>query len=271
MKETVKSFLRSLGVDVRRPVASGSGRFEGIVQLVPPQGLASRGRALLSYVQEPFLRGDGPISNAHTNHWESLQIAQTLLDRGFSLDVISYHNRKFSPVDDYRIFIGSRTNFERLALQLPAGCLKVVHLDTAHWLFNNQAASRRLLDLQQRRGCTLNNIKMIEPNWAIEHADIGTVLGNDFTMDTYRYAGKPLFRIPISVPETYDWAMDKDIEAARHRYLWFGSNGFVHKGLDLVLDAFAGMPDKQLVVCGRWSSPRPTACWPGWRCRKPER
>ncbi|HUF73004.1 MAG TPA: glycosyltransferase [Gammaproteobacteria bacterium] len=220
------------------------------MQLEPPQGRTSRGRALLAYVLEPFLRGNSPISNAHTHDWESLQIAQTLLERGFSVDVISYLNRTFNPADDYRIFIGARTNFERIAPRVPAECIKIVHLDTAHWLFNNQAAYRRLLDLQKRRGVTLDNIKTVEANWAIEHADMGTVLGNDFTIDTYRYAGKPLFRIPISTPETYDWAADKDIEAARHRYLWFGSSGFVHKGLDLVLEAFAGMPDKRLVVCG---------------------
>ena len=32
--------------------------------------------------------------------------------------------------------------------------------------------------------------------------------------------------------------------------MWFGSLGFVHKGLDLVLEAFRDLPDLQLTVCG---------------------
>ena len=36
----------------------------------------------------------------------------------------------------------------------------------------------------------------------------------------------------------------------RNRYLWFGSAGLVHKGLDVVLEAFAAMPDFHLTVCG---------------------
>jgi glycosyltransferase involved in cell wall biosynthesis len=32
--------------------------------------------------------------------------------------------------------------------------------------------------------------------------------------------------------------------------MWLGSGGLVHKGLDLVLEAFAGMPDFHLTVCG---------------------
>jgi len=47
----------------------------------------------------------------------------------------------------------------------------------------------------------------------------------------------------------FDWE-DRDIDAIRKNYLWFGSAGFVHKGLDLVLELFAGMPDYQLYVCG---------------------
>jgi glycosyltransferase involved in cell wall biosynthesis len=32
--------------------------------------------------------------------------------------------------------------------------------------------------------------------------------------------------------------------------LWFGSDGLVHKGLDLTLEAFAEMPEYRLLVCG---------------------
>lgn len=249
MRDLVKGALKALGVEVRRPGRPRPAVNEQVVRLQPDEG-NTRGHALLSYVLDPFLSPDATISNAHTHYWESWQIAQCLLERGFTVDVISYLNRTFEPAVDYRLFFAARTNLARIAGLLPDDCVKVAHLDCAHWLFNNHAAYGRLLDLQRRRGLTLNNIKMVEPNWGIEAADLATVLGNEFTMDTYRYAGKPLFRIPISVPETYAWAADKDIESARHRYLWFGSSGFVHKGLDLVLEAFAAMPDKQLVVCG---------------------
>lgn len=249
MRGAIKAGLGRLGIDVRRATKRAPRANERVIRLTP-RGVPSRGRALLSYVIDPFLDPDQPISNSHTHHWESWQIAQCLRERGFTVDVISFLNRSFVPVEEYELFVAARTNFERLARLLNDDCVKVAHLDTAHWLFNNQAAYCRLLALQQRRGQTLNNIKMVEANWAIEHADLATVLGNEFTMETYRYAGKPLFRIPISAPETYDWGASRDIGAARHRYMWFGSAGFVHKGLDLVLEAFAGMPDKELVVCG---------------------
>jgi len=90
----------------------------------------------------------------------------------------------------------------------------------------------------------------VEPNRAIEAADYGALLGGEFLVRTYAYAGKPLFCLPIPTVQTYPFDERKDFEACRRRFLWFGSRGFVHKGLDLVLEAFAGMPDYELVVCG---------------------
>ena len=92
--------------------------------------------------------------------------------------------------------------------------------------------------------------RSLQPNMAIEHADYATVLGNEFTISTYQYGNKPLYRVPISAPVQYPWPENKDFDASRRHFLWFGSGGFVHKGLDLVLEAFAEMPDYQLTVCG---------------------
>ena len=208
-----------------------------------------RGRVLLSYVIDPFLDPEH-ISNAHTHFWESYAIGQSFLVRGYDLDVIHFENHHFEPAHRYEYFVSARTNFDSIAPKLNDDCVKVVHLDTAHWLYNNAAAYDRLRDLWRRRGIALVNAKSVGPNWALEHADLGTVLGNSFTISTYKYANKPLFRIPISAPQCYPWVENKDIAASKDCFLWFGSSGFVHKGLDLVLEAFASLPDKQLIVCG---------------------
>jgi glycosyltransferase involved in cell wall biosynthesis len=90
----------------------------------------------------------------------------------------------------------------------------------------------------------------LQPNFAIENADCATVLGNDFTIGTYRYANKTMHRVPISAPMLYDWPAEKNFEQSRKHFLWLGSTGFVHKGLDLLLEAFAATPEYHLTVCG---------------------
>ena len=209
------------------------------------------GSVLLCYSNQAFfLKRGEPFPKDHTNRWESWQIARTFLDLGYCVDVIDENNDRFVPTRNYSFFVGNRTNFERIASLLNKDTIKILHIDTAHWLFHNMAECRRLEALRQRRGIILLPQRNMRPNMAIEHADYGTVLGNDFTINTYKYANKPLLRIPISTPALYPWQHDKDFDGSRNSFLWFGSHGFIHKGLDLVLEAFAQMPDYNLTVCG---------------------
>jgi len=248
MKAIIRRATRQVGFDITRyrPEVWEA----GFASVKSPRG--SRGDVLLSYVIEPFLLKRGElVSRAHTNNWESLQMAKTFLDLGYHVDTIGSYNVDFAPKKDYRVFISDRNNLERIAKLLPEACLKIAHLDTAHWLFNNEASYARCLGLQSRKGVTIpNSMRLQAPNLAIEYADYAMTLGNEFTMGTYRYANKPIIRIPISTCVLNQWSEDKDYEACRKNFLWFGSSGMVHRGVDLLLEAFAEMPEYHLTLCG---------------------
>lgn len=246
MQRVIKNAAHMLGLDIRRFIPA---YLPGMVSL-QPDGPA-QGRVLLAYILDPFLRKpDSPISAAHTNHGESLIITDVFRGLGFHVDVIDYRNSEFKPETKYDFFVSARTNLERIANLMNPACVTIAHLDTAHYLFNNAAAYARALALKQRRGAVCHSIRIVEPNRAIERADYGALLGGDFLEETYAYAAKPLFRLPIPAMTTYPSPDAKDFAACRRRFLWFGSKGVVHKGLDLVLEAFAGMPEAELLVCG---------------------
>ena len=245
------NFVNRITDSVNLVTSKIQGRIERrrIISLKPPQNPI--GNVLISYILTPFLLKPGenvPIS--HTHYWECLQIAKTFLDMGYCVDVVRFDNDVFIPQKKYAFFIETRWNLQRSAPHLDRDCIKIFHADSAHLIFHNAAEANRLLQLQQRKGITLTPRRFEPPNQAIEHADCAVVLGNEFTMGTYKYANKPLYRVPISTPVMYPWFEDKDFEACRRRFLWFGSGGLVHKGLDLLLDAFAQMPDYHLTICG---------------------
>jgi glycosyltransferase involved in cell wall biosynthesis len=220
-----------------------------VVSLEPNQ--PSRGSVLLCWANKGFLVKPGqPMPNGHTSYWESVEIANAFLDLGYDVDVIHENNSRFVPAKPYSFFIGNRTNFDRIVASLGEDCLKILHIDAAHWLFNNTAEHLRLQALQRRRGVALSAQRFMRPNRAIEHADCATVLGNEFTISTYQFADKLLHRLPISAPAVYPWPEGKDFDRSCTRFLWIGSGGMVHKGLDLVLEAFADLPDCHLTVCG---------------------
>ena len=210
-----------------------------------------QGHALVAHLVDGVMAGlETPLIRTHNHYGEARLIAECLLDRGYAVDFISYRNRWFTPKKRYDLFIGARTYFDRLADRLNSDCLKIVHLDTAHWLSNNHAALVRLQDVRRRRGVALTSYTPIEDNRGIETADYATLLGNELTYETYAFSQKSVFQIPNPATVIYPWDPDKDFDACRRRFLWLGSTGFVQKGLDLVLEAFARMPEMHLTVCG---------------------
>ena len=209
------------------------------------------GRALFSYILDPLLLSAGAsIPHSHTHFWESRRIFETLLELGFAVDAIHWTNSAFVPRASYDLVIDVRLQLERLAPLLPDRALAILHAETAHWRFYNAAQERRRRELAERRGFSLSPYKALEPNRAIESADAATILGNAATRATYAFAGKPLHPVPISQPFLYPFPEGKDYAEARRRFFWFGSGGLLHKGLDRVLELFAGLPDLELTVLG---------------------
>ncbi len=237
----LKRGLRSLRIAGRKWLGRGA------IRLRSP-GKPS-GWALLSYLIDPFVSRVNR-SGWHSNWWECRQIAQTFLDLGMGVDVVDWHDESFVPSKDYRILVDIGTNMPRLAPLMKSGCVKLMHATAKHWQFQNAAELKRLNDVAQRRGVALVPRRMAPAGCGLELCDLCTVLGDEATLATFRYANKPLFPIPLSPAAEFPWDETKDFARARRRFLWLGSGGLVLKGLDLVLEAFVGMPDVELVVCG---------------------
>lgn len=251
MKSAASKLAKYVGSRIR---PSAVGQYTDCVSLKTEQ--THQGNVLLAYIVEAFLTTtDKSPPRFHTHHSESRLIAQVFLDRGYDVDVIDYRNRSFRPKKDYTYFVSARTNFVKLAQRLNRDCIKIAHLDTAHFLFNNCMAYQRALALQRRKGVTSTSFRVIEHNYAVEHADYLTMLGNEFTESTYRFANKPIFRLPVPVPNTFSLQADRNFANCSNRFLWLGSEGLVHKGLDLLLEVFSELPECQLTICGPLDSP----------------
>ncbi|OGW54059.1 MAG: hypothetical protein A2Y81_13155 [Nitrospirae bacterium RBG_13_43_8] len=213
-----------------------------------------KGSVLLSYLVDPFLVAENDLLfNKHTNYWECLQIAKTFLNMGYRVDVISgpsFPGDQFIPKRDYSFFIDMYKNMDRIANVINKDCIKIYHITRAHWMFHNAAEYKRCLDIQQRKKVTIKPRRQVQPNWGIDLADYGITIGNEFTISTYKYAKKPIFRVPISTCAQFPWNGNKKYVACKRNFLWLGGEGLAHKGLDLVLDAFKETPEFNLFVCG---------------------
>ena len=240
---TLKSCLR----DAKKKLKAKN--LDDAVIRLEPEG-SPRGKVLFSYIINGFLlQPEDRIPNSHTNIWQSVKMAETFVELGYIVDVISWKNHNFTPQGEYSAFVDVRRNMERLSSLLNQDCVKIAHLDTSHIIFHNAAEARRLLELQQRRGITLRPHRYEIPNYLIEHTDYATTCGNDAVIKTFAYAGKQIFKIPSPCASTYEWRETKPWGKVCKNFLWFSSSGLVHKGLDLVLEAFINLPDYHLIIC----------------------
>lgn len=214
-----------------------------------------RGRVLISYILNALYWEECATPHVspvyyHANAARTRAMVSTFAGLGYEVDLVSERNTLFRPARRYDILAATRFDMERLSGLVPSSCLKIVHLETADIYFHGIAELRRLQALQQRRGLALQPARLELPHRALECSDFATLTGNAFTRATYRNSRVPIYLTPAAPRVRFSPPDEKDFNACRKRFLWIGSEGFVHKGLDLVLEAFAGMPDLELSVCG---------------------
>jgi glycosyltransferase involved in cell wall biosynthesis len=238
-----KAAVSKVGLEIHQKPASP----RSLVTL--PPGRSVVGRVLLSASLKAF-EADWGVAHPHEGYWTDQQMARCFLERDYAVDIIDYRDASFVPSRHYEFFVDCYQNLERIAPWLSSDCLRIFHIETAHWSFQNWAEYNRQRALIDRRAICLPLKRQMRPHWAIEAAHCAVGHGNGITCGTYNYALKPIYRVPISAALSCRYPDDKDWDACRKRYVWFGNHGFLLKGLDLVLEAFERMPDYHLTVCG---------------------
>jgi glycosyltransferase involved in cell wall biosynthesis len=176
-------------------------------------------------------------------------MAKVWNEAGYDVEVTDAGDLSYTPPEKAFALIDIHSNLGRWKSH-PARW-KILHATGAHWLTQNRSELERLEGLRDRRGVSLLPRRLAQPSDAAESADMICYLGNEFTADSFRFARKPMRRIPISSAYEFPFPEQKDWEAVRGRFLWLGSFGMVHKGLDLVLEAFSANPHIHLTICGR--------------------
>lgn len=247
----MKELFENLGPLGRKLVGFVVAKKPNKPMVLRPAG-KERGCVAISYITWPFREGwQSPKARGHTNPFEVVTMAETWQREGFRVEVSNYDESAYRPTHDCIVAIDLHRNLERWAHESSGSFIKVLHATGAHWKTHNQAELQRLERLRERRGVKLAPRRQVQPSGAAEIADEITLLGNAFTMGTYASAGKPATRVRISSAYEFPWPQDRNFESSKRRFLWQGSFGMVHKGLDLLLEAFATLPELELTICGR--------------------
>lgn len=236
--------------------------FHRPVTFVPgtlPDGQPPAGRALLYYKTDSLVRPSLAEQYRHTNDWEVLEIVRVLTSLGLQTDVLdrNFDPAKFLPDDVYDLFIGlgagnSGKHFSLLAKRLTRAT-KVFFAAGPYPPLSNRLIHERYAYFEERHpGTKLKLRRMIDKvdiNAALANTDAIFAVGNSFSVGSYQPYGKPIHVIYPSSSPTLGLSTDALDSRSPRSFVYFGGNGHVVKGLDLLIEVFSGLPDLHLDVC----------------------
>ncbi len=209
-------------------------------------------KVLISYLVDPFIV---EVKPSHSNFSETLKIAEVFHAKGYQVDIVKYNGCLLTTSflhSHYDVVFGLEPNFLE-AVRKVKPKISIYYATGAHYKFQNAAEQQRLQLLYGRRGKLLSPRRFVKPHESSSLADAVICIGNGWTKSTYEGYCQKIEGIRISAYSFFPLTAierRKNWKEARTRFLWFGSSGAVHKGLDILLDIFKKHKELELYVCG---------------------
>lgn len=210
---------------------------------------------LISYITKPFREG---IDIIHTNSAEVLEIAEVFRSLGFNVDIADYDYEGYIDYKRYKTIFGfgeplvNSFNFNSIQ-----STIRIYYGTGMHISIQNQNSTKRIETVKNKKGVWIpESGRIVEKAWTQQttNVDAMIVLGNDEVKKSYqKYFNKDIYLLQPSFYHLLDYKTiiaKKNFSEAKTNYLWFGSSGLIHKGLDLLLEVFKELPDLHLHICG---------------------
>ena len=209
-------------------------------------------KVLISYITHPFRKQ----SFSHTNYYEAIALAKSMDDLGYIVDIIEYTTNKVKNINDYDVILGFGDIFQ-FYFENSTKDIKTIYYGTGmHVCHQNTATLKRLKDVYHKKGrWVTESVRYVSKTWSYQTTLVDGIiaLGNEECASTYRkhYSGS-VYSIPVPCYTTQNAIeiFNKRETDANKNYLWFGSLGLIHKGLDLLLDYFFKNSHVNLHICG---------------------
>ncbi|MEK7751619.1 MAG: hypothetical protein AAB654_06850 [Acidobacteriota bacterium] len=200
------------------------------------------GRALLSYMVSPLLPPPRWRDKVlFSNRGLAQEIPRALNELGYELDILHYENTAWTPKRHYDLFVGHAAyNFCRIAEALGESAVRIYFSTGIYWREWNRREAERFYELAVRSGYFLPADRAIAQSEeeANSRADGIIFLGNREVAHTYARFTNAIGLNNAAYPVLWDGVVKQEYGPGRSHFLFFSGRGNVHKGLDLLLEAF---------------------------------
>lgn len=217
-------------------------------------------RALVYFKTDPLFSRRLRDAYVHTNNAEIMEMIDVLNGLGFSVDLVD-RDADWSQIEslmstNYDLYLGNAAGNSapfhvRLNSEIRA-THRILFAAGPEPTVSNQLVSERHKDFEARtraRCVVRRMVKGADLDLRFKNIDAIFYVGNEFSRETYRNHGLPMHRIFPSTSPKVTFELSAIEEKRSNRFLYFGGNGLICKGLDLVLEAFDQLEGVELDIC----------------------
>ncbi|MDD3138154.1 MAG: glycosyltransferase [Lachnospiraceae bacterium] len=213
-------------------------------------------RILISYIYDNFNISLKNIK--HTNILEAAVINKCFIDFGYSVDIMHCQDTEHLKIlknKKYDVIFGFGEPF-RMACSFNENAKKIVYLTESEptCSLRNELARIDYYRERHNKKIPLSRSGKYYKEDDITLADYAICLGNDFTKQGYEVAYKGIKIKSLQPTGMFNNYFNIQYTVPQRNFLWFGSVGAVHKGLDILLDVFKNKPNFKLYIAGLDSS-----------------
>ena len=184
--------------------------------------------------------------NEHTMYWESAEMVKQLNQAGYIVDYYDSFSSFSIDWEKYDLVIDEQDSVPLQSNEYEF--IKIYYSTGNHWLFHNKAELDRIWAFHERHGIYESPKRQIPALFTDQTSDFITYFGADF--QTQYFDSRPEKQL-LNISAVYEPDfVRKNYNEARNKFIWLGSQGLLLKGLDLAVESFMKMPDKQLYICG---------------------
>lgn len=209
----------------------------------------------LVYITTPFNKQIFDNNIYHVNILHQIQIVKQLINYNFSIDIYPTNKFDLTTNVNYDYILGFGENYKKICKQNPKA--KKILLVTENLpLIVSENYTERLNYYSKRHpgkkiyAIPRNNYYDME---MFTNSDYGIIMNGTYNYNKMKkYFKRNSYRINVNSLQNPYFNIDnnKEFENIQKNFLWFGSNGFIHKGLDILIDAFKFLPEYTLNIYG---------------------
>lgn len=190
----------------------------------------------------------------HVNRIHVYQLLKPFIEFGYIIDVYPCENlgkNDFFYDVSYDIIFGFGPTFVLLS-ELNSQAYKILFVtENAPWIVKDNYNER--LKLFNSRNGRIPHRAISRTNFytkeMFEISNVGICINGTYNLNSMKEALPYIYQ--INVNSIYDGRkVEKDHTNTKNSFLWFGSTGLIHKGLDILIDVIKDMPHCSLDIYG---------------------